>query len=248
MRPPRFRFPDEVRSTTRSMAATMVREGTVAGSPGELDAWIAARPEVREPLERGGYGSDFTAEDQFPLLEVFLAKEGFSAPAAHAPPAPARGRWVLWGALAVAAVVVVALLVSCAPAAPDAPAAERGVSVRYEHVLTCTRFMGREGQFFVYRIAEVENGGAEPFTLQPALLRLPGNAAPALAVPELSDLEVAPGAREETEEVYLLERRAEGPPPRGRQPLAYGFPGVRLERGTTTPAYDEGSACDAYNT
>ena len=41
MRPPRYHFPDEVRSATREMAARSVRAGTVARTPDELDAWLA---------------------------------------------------------------------------------------------------------------------------------------------------------------------------------------------------------------
>jgi hypothetical protein len=247
MRPPRYRFPDEVRSTTRSMAARMVREGTAADTPGALDAWIAERPEVREPLERGGYGSRFTAEDLHPLLVVFLAQAGVPPAAADAPAGSAR-RWLVWGAAAVAAVALLAFLASCASAPGEGADPEPPVRIHYEHVLTCTRFMGREGQFFVYRIVRVDNGGAAPFTLQPALLRFPGGAAPVLAVPEFSELEVAPGAREGSAERYLLERRAAGRPPRGALPLGYGEPGVGMVRGSMEPDYDQPRACDEYNT
>jgi hypothetical protein len=65
MRPPRYHFPDEVRSATREMAARSVRAGTVARTPEELDAWIQQAPDVREPLERGGYTTEFTASDLF---------------------------------------------------------------------------------------------------------------------------------------------------------------------------------------
>jgi hypothetical protein len=247
MRPPRYRFPDEVRSTTRSMAARMVREGTATDTPEALDGWIAERPEVREPLERGGYGARFTADDLHPLLVVFLAQAGVPPAAADATAESAR-RWLVWGAVAVAAVVLLALLASCAPAPAGGADPEPPVRVHYEHVLTCTRFMGREGQYFVYRIVRVDNGGAAAFTLLPALLRFPGGAAPVLAVPEFSELEVAPGAGEGSSERYLLERSAEGRPPRGALPLGYGEPGVGMVRGSMAPAYDEGRACDEYNT
>ena len=93
MRAPRYRFPDEVRSTTRAMASRMVHDGTIARTPEELDAWIAREGGVREPLERGGYGTAFTAHDLLPLLHVFVAKAGGPAPRADEPaPSPSGGR------------------------------------------------------------------------------------------------------------------------------------------------------------
>jgi hypothetical protein len=80
MRAPRYRFPDEVRSTTRSIASRMIQQGTIARSPEELRTWISQAPDVRERLEEGGYGIDFTAEDLFPLLQVFVERAGGSAP------------------------------------------------------------------------------------------------------------------------------------------------------------------------
>ena len=112
MRPPRFRFSEEVRSTTRSIAARMVREGTVAGSPAELDAWTAGRPEVREPLERGGYGTEFTAEDLFPLLEVFVVQAGGAARAPDVPAGAPRRPWMWAAAAGVGILLVLAALAS----------------------------------------------------------------------------------------------------------------------------------------
>lgn len=116
MRPPRFQFSDEVRSTTRWMAAESVRDGTVAGTPEELDAWISRTPQAREPLERGGYASDFTADDLYPLYEVFVGKAGGAVPRAENAPGPSPARWsagrivVLALAIAVVVVLLVVLL------------------------------------------------------------------------------------------------------------------------------------------
>jgi len=86
MRAPRYRFPEAVRSTARRIAAQMVRGGTIAETPEALDAWLAREPEARESLERGGYGSAFTAHDLFPLLQVFIVQAGGPAPAGEPPP------------------------------------------------------------------------------------------------------------------------------------------------------------------
>lgn len=80
MRAPRYRFPDEVRSTTRSIASRMISDGSVATTPEQLDAWISQRPDVRESLVKGGYGKAFTSHDLFPLLQVFLGAAGQPAP------------------------------------------------------------------------------------------------------------------------------------------------------------------------
>ena len=115
MRAPRYRFPDEVRSTTRSMAGRMVHDRTIAGTPEALEAWIAGAPEVREALERGGYGTRFTVADLFPLYEAAVVGAGGSVPrpVEAAPPAATRG-WAKGLAialilLAVAAVIAVML-------------------------------------------------------------------------------------------------------------------------------------------
>jgi hypothetical protein len=113
MRPPRYHFPDEVRTATREMAARSVRDGTVARTPEELDAWILQAPDVREPLERGGYTTEFTAGDLFPLYEVMVEKAGGPAPrAAAAPPARTRSNAGLLAAGALAIAVIVALVLA----------------------------------------------------------------------------------------------------------------------------------------
>lgn len=108
MRAPRYRFPDEVRSTTRSMASQMVRDGTVARTPEQLDTWISQRPEVREPLVRGGYGEAFTSHDLFPLLQVFLGPAGQPAPEAEARARSTRSR-LPWGIIVVVALGLLVL-------------------------------------------------------------------------------------------------------------------------------------------
>jgi hypothetical protein len=106
MRPPRYRFPDEVRTQTRAMADRMVREGTVTRTPEELESWIAGTPEVREALESGGYGTAFTADDLFPLLEVFVAQAAGSS----RPAAPTRASMRLWiPGLVLAALLLILL-------------------------------------------------------------------------------------------------------------------------------------------
>lgn len=103
MRPPRYHFPDEVRTATRSMAARMVEQGTVATSPTELDAWIAANEDLRAPLVHGGYGTEFASEDLLPLLEVFVAKA--SPPVAVATPTRTTARWVVGGIVLLVLIV-----------------------------------------------------------------------------------------------------------------------------------------------
>jgi len=92
----------------------MIREESVARSPEQLEAWIAERPEVREPLVEGGYGTAFTAEDLYPLLAAFLG-----AAAGPPPEAPRVSRtaskWFIWGLIAL--LVVAVLVVLLAPAA-----------------------------------------------------------------------------------------------------------------------------------
>ncbi|CAN5622056.1 hypothetical protein BH23GEM8_BH23GEM8_21710 [soil metagenome] len=108
MRGPRFRFPDQVRNSTRTIASRMIREGEIARSPEELDAWIVQRPEVHAPLEKGGYGSEFDSSDLFPLLVVFLGPK--NAPVEEAE-ATATGLSRTTLALLVGALVVVVLIV-----------------------------------------------------------------------------------------------------------------------------------------
>jgi hypothetical protein len=94
------------------MAARMVQGGQIAETPEQLDAWIAREGDVREPLEDGGYGTEFTAHDLFPLLQVFITQAGGPAPATE-PPARTYHRWLpgLGALLALAlAAAAVALL------------------------------------------------------------------------------------------------------------------------------------------
>ncbi len=107
MRPPRYHFPDEVRSATREMAERSVRAGTVARTPEELEAWISQAPDVREPLEDGGYTTEFTAGDLFPLYEVMVEKAG--GPPRVEAAAPPRTRWGV-GKLAAIALAIAAVL------------------------------------------------------------------------------------------------------------------------------------------
>ena len=93
MRGPRYQFPNEVRSTTRAMAARMVQGGQIADTPEQLEEWIAREVDVRETLEDGGYGTEFTAHDLFPLLQVFITHAGGPAPVTE-PPARTYPRWL----------------------------------------------------------------------------------------------------------------------------------------------------------
>lgn len=110
MRAPRYRFPDEVRSTTRSIAARMIQEGTIAQTPEELDTWISQRPDIQAPLEKGGYNTAFTAHDLFPLLQVAAEKAGGPAPEADAPPRSSRPRWLVAGLLLLVLMIVLLVL------------------------------------------------------------------------------------------------------------------------------------------
>jgi hypothetical protein len=92
------------------MAARSVRAGTVARTPEELDAWILQAPDVREPLEHGGYTTEFTASDLFPLYEVMVQKAGGPAPGAAAT-APSRTGWSV-GKLAAVALVITVIVVA----------------------------------------------------------------------------------------------------------------------------------------
>jgi hypothetical protein len=110
-RPPRYRFPNEVRETTRAMSAEMVREESIPDDPVALDAWIAAHPERREALERGGYGERFTGEDLLPLLDVFIVQSGGTPRPAEAEPEPTGGRsFIVLGAAAAGLVILLILL------------------------------------------------------------------------------------------------------------------------------------------
>jgi hypothetical protein len=95
------------------MAARTVRAGTVARTPEELDAWILQAPDVREPLERGGYATEFTANDLFPLYEVMVEKAGGPAPrATAAAPSRTRPSVGMLAAVALAIAVIVALVLA----------------------------------------------------------------------------------------------------------------------------------------
>jgi hypothetical protein len=107
MRPPRYMFPNEVRDTTRAAAARMVRDGDIARTPEDLDAWIAREPEARASLENGGYGREFTAHDLFPLLQVMVTQAGGPAPEPDAPPRSSRPPWLV-GLVVVVLVLVLA--------------------------------------------------------------------------------------------------------------------------------------------
>lgn len=111
MRPPRYQFPNEVRETTRAMASRMVGDGTIARTPEELDAWIARAPDARGPLENGGYGTQFTADDLFPLLQVFVTQAGGPAPTPDAPPRPSSRPFLVAAALAAVVILVVIVVV-----------------------------------------------------------------------------------------------------------------------------------------
>lgn len=117
MRAPRYRFPDEVRTATRGIASRMVADGTCADSPEQLDAWLAAAPEVRETLERGGYGTAFTAQDLFPLLQVFMTPRAESPGPAVRAVTPSR-RWWLIGLFLLLLVVLVVVLFAPNPLPP----------------------------------------------------------------------------------------------------------------------------------
>ena len=112
MRPPRFRFSNEVRETTRAIASRMVDDGSIARTPEELEGWIAGAPDVRESLEGGGYRQEFTADDLFPLLEVFIVQAGGQARVPDTPPdAP-----MPWSRVALLLLIIVLMMVTLAVA------------------------------------------------------------------------------------------------------------------------------------
>jgi hypothetical protein len=107
MRDPRYRFSDNVRSATRAIALRMIHAETVASSSEELHAWIMRTEDLREKLTIGGYGSDFSSDDLFPLFQSFVAKA--TAPVSRPKVASAwRVRWIV---IAVVATVVAVLIV-----------------------------------------------------------------------------------------------------------------------------------------
>jgi hypothetical protein len=87
------------------MASAMLSEGGVTSSPEELEAWIAARPEFRGPLEAGGFGTRFDAADLFPLLEAFLSAATATPTDALEKRGPQWEYW-LWGLLLVILVAI----------------------------------------------------------------------------------------------------------------------------------------------
>jgi hypothetical protein len=114
MRPPRYHFPDRVRNATRSAAAEMVRDGEVAGSVAEFEGWIGERPQVREELVAGGYGTEFDAGDLFPLLQAMVGRAGGTAVGVEGVAGAARGRggWYLVGFAVLLVVVAVWVVVT----------------------------------------------------------------------------------------------------------------------------------------
>lgn len=61
----------------------MIDDGAPVETPEQLEAWIGHHPEVKRSLEGGGYGTEFSAADLFPLLQARLPAV---APAEEAPP------------------------------------------------------------------------------------------------------------------------------------------------------------------
>jgi hypothetical protein len=144
------------------------------------------------------------------------------------------------------------LFTGCGPTAVNEDAAEPTVVIRYQHFRTCSGFLGQEGQFFAYRIVDVENHAPTPFTLRPSLFRFsggdPSGSAPVLSVPEFSDLEVAPETRAASTESFLVQRGEPEAPPRSPLLLEYAEPGVRMVHDGTEPGYEGVRGCDEFNT
>ena len=105
MRAPRHRFSDDVRSITRSMAGTMLEEGSVSQSPEELDEWIAERPGVKVALEKGGYTTAFSSHDLFPLLRAMTDRA--AAPSSE----PSRLRTASRPALLAGGALILAVVI-----------------------------------------------------------------------------------------------------------------------------------------
>jgi hypothetical protein len=88
----------------------MVQGGQIADTPEQMEEWISHEGDVRETLEDGGYGSEFTADDLFPLLQVFITQAGGPAPVTEPPPRT-YPQWML-GAGALLALVVAAAAIA----------------------------------------------------------------------------------------------------------------------------------------
>lgn len=119
MRPPRYRFPDEVRSAIRTIATRMVQDGNIARTPEELEEWVAREPAIRETLEDGGYGEEFTAEDMLPLVHVFVVQAGGPDLNAPAAPPPKPNRWLIPVVIAVIVLVFVIIFAAKAFSRPE---------------------------------------------------------------------------------------------------------------------------------
>jgi hypothetical protein len=89
----------------------MVHARAVAASPEELDAWIARTDDLRDRLEKGGYGSDFAADDLFPLFQSYVAK-ATAAAASRAPSGAIPPSWGRTGVVIVAIAVAVGVIVA----------------------------------------------------------------------------------------------------------------------------------------
>ena len=111
MRGPRYRFSDAVRASTRALALRMIHSGNVAVSSQELAQAIERTEDLRAKLVAGGYGTQFTAEDLYPLYEGAVSRATNVAPARTASPSK-KWPWVLAAAVIVAVVAVALLLLA----------------------------------------------------------------------------------------------------------------------------------------
>ena len=112
MRPPRYKFPDSVRSATRAFATRAVKARNVPQTPAELHARILETPDLKQSLDDGGYGLKFDAEDLFPLYEIFVVQAGGSMGEPSVPESPPRRRGRLAVVAAVVAIFVVVLAIA----------------------------------------------------------------------------------------------------------------------------------------
>ncbi|HEX6158563.1 MAG TPA: hypothetical protein VF111_00255 [Thermoanaerobaculia bacterium] len=112
MRPPRHRFSNDVRATTRAIGSQLASAGAdPVDSAAQLDAWIARNDDIRERLTRHGYGTAFTAEDLFPLFEAHALKASPTASRRAPTPSP---RAATWRRVVILAAVVIAILIAVA--------------------------------------------------------------------------------------------------------------------------------------